>query len=465
MNPEPSLPSAESRPRRPWSYLWLLPIACVAIAGWLLFSALAQRGIPISIQFQQGYGLKPGDTLRYRGINVGSVEEVLLAADLHNITVKLRLDPTAKDLARKGSRFWVVRPQLNLSNVTGLDTVVGANYLSVLPGDGESQQDFIGQDRPPPPEVLEPGGLEIVLTTPGRGNLQAGIPVSYRQVIIGTVASVDLARDGSTVETRLYIKPSYRSLIRENSKFWKASGTRLNLGFTGVSLDVDSMRSLLLGGINLAIPPNPGKPVTTGHRFTLYEESDSDWLEWRPSLSLDGTKPSENRPHPLSVTLRWQYKNLIQFTQDEQRQAWVLPVAGGLLGPADVLSMPSNALPDSTNLTLDDIPIPFSEPAKTLEDGLVILPYAHGYPIWPTLRFITVPEDAVIITNSDESARFIGANRYQTEDPLWRVDSDLPFDASWHGACVVSEKDGALIGMLLVTEDGARVARLKDLGD
>ncbi len=86
MNPEQSLPSAEPRLRRRWSYLWLLPIACAVIAGWLLFSALVQRGIPISIQFQQGYGLKPGDALRYRGINVGSVEDVLLAADLHSIT-------------------------------------------------------------------------------------------------------------------------------------------------------------------------------------------------------------------------------------------------------------------------------------------------------------------------------------------------------------------------------------------
>ena len=460
MNSEQPLPSAQLRPRRHWSYLWLLPILCVVIASWLVISALAQRGIPISVQFQQGHGIKPGDALRYRGITVGTVDDVLLADDLNSISVKLMLNPNAEDLARAGSHFWIVRPQLSLSHAAGLETVVGANYLSVLPGEGEAQRTFIGLNRPPPPEVMEPGGLEVVLTTAGRGSLQAGVPVSYRQVIIGTIVTVDLARDSSTVEAHLYIKPQYISLIRENTKFWQVSGTRFNLGFTGVSLDVDSMRSLLLGGINLAIPPDPGKPVAAGHRFLLYDKPESDWLEWKPSLALDAMDSNQERPQLLPAILRWEHKNLFQLTAEEERQAWVLPVAGGLLGPKDILTRPEDALPDSAQLSIAGDPIPFSEAVRTYSDGLVMLPYQHNYPSWSNMRHMTAPEDALVITDTATSARFIGLSRYRLQEPLWTIDPDLPFDARWHGAGVVAEQDGALIGLLLVTEDGVAVARL-----
>ena len=33
----------------------------------------------------------------------------------------------------------------------------------------------------------------------------------------------------------------------------------------------------------------------------------------------------------------------------------------------------------------------------------------------------------------------------------------LSIDEDWHGACVVSREDGALLGILLVDEDGPRV--------
>jgi paraquat-inducible protein B len=76
------LPEAKLRPRRRWSYIWLLPLAAIATAAWLLISAFYQRGMPIEVTFQQGYGLKHGDALRYRVITVGQVQDVALAENL-----------------------------------------------------------------------------------------------------------------------------------------------------------------------------------------------------------------------------------------------------------------------------------------------------------------------------------------------------------------------------------------------
>jgi hypothetical protein len=428
-----------------------------------LISAFYQRGMPIEVTFQQGYGLKPGDALRYRGITVGQVQDVALAENLAKILVTIRLRANAKDLARQGSRFWIARPQLDLSGVTGLETVVGANYLSMLPGQGKLQQQFTGLEQPPLVEALEPGGLQVILRTSGKSSLRAGAPVSYRQVVIGTLVNVDLARDASAVEAKIYIKPQYLPLIRENTKFWKTDGARFSAGFAGLSFNVDSVRSLIMGGVNMATPPNPGRRIAQGHEFPLHDAPEQEWLEWTPSLALHPAADIEQvRPHPLPASLHWKYKNFLFLTKQTRRNAWVLPIQNGFLGPADVLTVPKDALPGSTQLTLADTAVALPAASQTA-DALVVLLVKHDYPPWSAMRSAKAPEDTLVIAGSPASPRFIGASRYQMrDDSPWLVDPALPFTADWHGACVVAVSDGALLGMLLVTDDAVELASIPD---
>ena len=114
--------------------MWLLTAGCVVAAVALVISQFWVRGAVIEINFKQGHGIKPGDRLRHRGIDVGEVEEVEIRPELEGIRVHVRLEAAADDLAREGSQFWIVRPQLKLSQLAGLDTVVGAKYLAVQPG-------------------------------------------------------------------------------------------------------------------------------------------------------------------------------------------------------------------------------------------------------------------------------------------------------------------------------------------
>jgi paraquat-inducible protein B len=264
------LPLAQVRPARRWSWWWLLPLLALAGAIWLTWSALSQRGTLIVVEFDDGHGIKAGDLLRYRGIEAGRVQQARFSADLGKIQVELRLHPSAVDLARAGSRYWIARPQLDWSGASGLETIVGANYLSVLPGDGAKQTRFTGLETPPLRDLVETGGLEIVLSSHSQGALQRGAAVSYRQAHIGVILSVELAADANAVEVRAYIKPAYAHLIRERVRFWKSGGARLDAGWlSGLSLRVDSMQAFLAGGISLAVPPQAGKPVEAGFRFAL----------------------------------------------------------------------------------------------------------------------------------------------------------------------------------------------------
>ncbi|MEZ5583249.1 MAG: MlaD family protein [Candidatus Competibacteraceae bacterium] len=455
--------SAELRPRRRWSFLWLIPAIAGLISLGLLVNYYSQRGVPITVEFQQGHGLKPGDAVRYRGIVVGQVHDVRLSADSQSIQVLARLLPSARHLARHSSRFWIVRPQVDIGRVAGLETVIGANYLGVLPGEGEFRDQFSGLAEPPV-TLLEPGGLEIVLITPGKGGLRPGAPISYREVPIGTILAVDFSADASAVEARAYIKPAYTHLIRENTTFWKTSGARWSASLTGISLDVDSLRGLLLGGISLATPPDPAGRAGPGQRFTLHDKPEREWLDWQPSLPVQTVfETRRQRPQLVNVMLSWQTENFFKLNRQNHRQGWALPIPGGLLGLTELWTAPESALPDSVQLTVADqqqlVP---AVTAATMDEPLGLLPLTHDYPTWTQGRRPIVPEDTWIVSGSDISPRFIAAHRYQIQDSVWTIDPTITFESDWNGACVVGQGDGAVLGFLRINQEGTQLIRLTE---
>jgi hypothetical protein len=310
--------------------------------------------------------------------------------------------------------------------------------------------------------LREAGGLELTLVTPDQGGISAGAPVSYRRVVIGKILSVDLARDASAVELRIYIQPRYRDLMREGIRFWKIGGAQFRAGFTGIELDVEPMGSLLLGGVTLAIPPDPGPLLSQGQRLPLHQRPEPEWLEWVPFLALNSgpDQPETGRPRPLALELSWQYDDYWIWTRDGRRRGWGLPLAAGLLAPADLLQPPPEALPGSSALSAGDRALS-PGPVRPLTPDLVLLPVDHQWPAW-TLGSgapLERAEDLLIIADPDRPRRFVAAEHLHRADGAWWI-ADLPFEPEWHGASVVSDRDGRLIGLLLVDAEGARIAQL-----
>jgi hypothetical protein len=83
---------------------------------------------------------------------------------------------------------------------------------------------------------------------------------------------------------------------------------------------------------------------------------------------------------------------------------------------------------------------------------------------WPRrfIRSADTPEDCVAVADPTAAPMPLAASRLTDEGEHWAVDPAVPFDASWHGACVVSRVDGYLLGMLLIEDDEARVALLPE---
>ena len=261
------------------SRLWLITLACAVIAIVLVVSSVRTKGTRITVHFRDGQGIQVGDSARFRGIDVGQVASVSLNEQQDGVDVVIAMSPGAAGLARSGTRFWIERPTISVSEIRGLDTLLSGRFIGVAPGaQGASKAiEFDGLDEAPAGELPE-GGLEIVLEAKTRGGLRRGAPILHRGLPVGYIISVALAPDASSVEARAFVSPSYRKLVRENSIFWNASGVDLSVGLGGIKLSVDTLSTIVLGGVSMATPEPAGKHASEGDHFDVEEDANEDDL-------------------------------------------------------------------------------------------------------------------------------------------------------------------------------------------
>lgn len=249
-----------------------------------------REGVRVQIRVVRGDGLHPGTPLRYKGLDVGKVVRVELSEDLQSVLLDTRVTQAADRIARTGSRFWVVRPQLGLARTANLDTLVGGPYLEVQPaaGHGVRQTRFVALAEAPGASLQE-AGLRLVLSTSRRGSLKPGVPVTYREVAVGRVTDCRLGPDADRVLVGILIEPRYAPLVHSGSRFWNASGFGVEFGlFKGAKIRTESVESLLEGGIAFATPEGKrmGQPARPGQTFPLYGEANEEWLDWAPKIAL-----------------------------------------------------------------------------------------------------------------------------------------------------------------------------------
>ena len=105
-------------------------------------------------------GLAAGQTqLNYKAVALGTVESIDLAPDNSHVVVKVRMTEVGARFLTSHARFWVERPRFNLSDISGIETLVSGSYITVDPGapGGDYQTDFTGLEEPPGVRSDEPG--------------------------------------------------------------------------------------------------------------------------------------------------------------------------------------------------------------------------------------------------------------------------------------------------------------------
>jgi paraquat-inducible protein B len=430
-----------------------------------------EHGERLLVHFKDGHGLKPGDLLRHRGITLGEVHSVKLSHDKTGVDLEIDLRPMVDGIAVEDSRFWIVRPQADLTGLSGLDTLVGARYVAVSPGSGKPRREFDGADEAP--VLVEPGRLEIVLQSKRMGGLRPGVPLTYRQVRIGSVVSARLASDASAVEAHVHVQPAYRELVRKNSYFWNVSGLKLGFGWrSGLTFDAESAQTVLAGGVAMATPNEPGERVQDGKRFDLADEPPPDFLtKWNPSIPLIEPRlpPGVTVPRLVRATLEYTSKGRVYNSRKKER-GLVLPVARTwLLGPTDLLRVPPKTVGGQGALAFEGVGQMISADSTTRTP-----PPLRWFKITdPALREAlkeTLPrdrlrhpekrEDCLLVADSSLEPLFVSVASLKQNDQGWTIDASLSGDLTrekWHGAAAVRVRDGAVIGLLQVPEKGPKL--------
>lgn len=242
---------------------------------------------PIRVTFENGQGLLAGQTqVRHLGVPVGFVESVTSRDG--KVEAVIRLNDGYDFLRREGSAYSIVRLDLSLNGVSGLETLLSGIYIECVPGEGRKLLDrFTGVSAAKAAfEAEEERGLEVVVTAP-HTNIAVDAPVSYRGLPVGKVGRKVLSDDGREVGLCVVIDPPYSQLVRANTKFWDVSGVKLSLGFFSLKMQATSLDAVTRGGLAFATPDNMGPPVKRGHEFELHRAPRREWLRWAPEMPAD----------------------------------------------------------------------------------------------------------------------------------------------------------------------------------
>ena len=285
------LPKARVRRRRLFNLAWLVPLAAALIAGYLMWEQLRERGPEIVISFTDGGGLRVGLTpVKYRGVAIGEVTGILLSEDHKRVLVRARLQRSAAALAREGTIFWIVRPQVGFGNITGLGTVLTGPEIHALPGKGEARvREFVGLDSAP--VALDAEGLKIILRAERPRSIRPNTPVQYRGVEVGVVQKLELGPNSTSADVHVLIFQRYAGLVRQGSAFWNTSGVNVKGGLLkGIEVEIESLRAIATGGIEFATPSEKAPRVKPGTVFFLHDEPKREWLSWLPRIPVPAGK-------------------------------------------------------------------------------------------------------------------------------------------------------------------------------
>lgn len=263
-------PKSEPSSRR-ISAVWLIPLIALAISLAVAWRSYNDRGPTIEIVLDSAAGVTAGaTTLRYRDVQFGVVEKLGFTPDLRQVVLTARID---KDMARyldDSAQFWVVRPSVTAQGVTGIETVLSGVYIEAQwSGEaGARVERFTALPRAP----LTPAGTagrRVTLRAPDGGSLAVGAPVLFKKIAVGRVESVELQPTGE-IQVALFVNAPYDAFLTQGVRFWNASGFSIQLGAGGASLNVESLISLLQGGVSFAQVDADATPAPDGRVFDLF---------------------------------------------------------------------------------------------------------------------------------------------------------------------------------------------------
>ena len=297
----------------------------------------AEYGISMTLQLNSGDGIAPGKTeVRYRGLKVGVVKNLTFNQDsFHTVTAHVLLDPRAEPILRETTKFWVIKPEVGITGIRNIETVLGGNFITFKVGKGDNRNHFIEEPDPMPNQVIREG-TTFYLEAADSGSLETGAPVLFKQLQVGEILDIGLSPENKKVQISLRLYQPYDKLIHAKTIFWNVSGVQIDGSLSNFKVNLASLQTMLAGGIAFISPPMPqgGQTIISepNHTFFLYDDFNeavqaNSFLQ-PPGLHL---KVSTETMPPLSIGSPVLYNNIkvgkiLDFTPETDGDKVVIDV-------------------------------------------------------------------------------------------------------------------------------------------
>ncbi|PRF40698.1 intermembrane transport protein PqiB [Burkholderia multivorans] len=290
------LPQPEIRPRSRWipSLVWIVPLVCALIGLSLVIRTVAATGPTITVTFANAEGLEAGKTkVRFKDVDIGSVQSITLTPDFKRVVVAIQLTRDAARFANRGTRFWVVRPRIGATGISGLGTLLSGAYIGADLGRSPQKETAFTGLETPPAVTADQQGRRYRLHGDSLGSIDIGSPVFYRHLQVGQVVGFSLDEKGTGVDVQVFVNAPYDKYVDNNTRWWHASGVDLRLDSNGLKLNTQSLATVVGGGLAFQSPPGqPDAPQAADNASFRLAPDEADAMR-----DPDGT--------PLMVVMRF----------------------------------------------------------------------------------------------------------------------------------------------------------------
>ncbi len=127
--------------------------------------------------------------------------------------------------------------------------------------------------------------MALTLKSPSVSGISVGSPLLFRKMVVGSVSGVALARDGSEVLIEVNVAQELRPPGARQQPLLERVRVKADIGLTGGTIEVETVQSLLAGGIAFNTPEREiGPTVKAGHSYPLHGKAERKWLEWSPRI-------------------------------------------------------------------------------------------------------------------------------------------------------------------------------------
>jgi len=256
--------------------IWIVPIIALFIAGWLAYQYFSELGPKIRIIFPKNEGLKAGQShIKYKDVPIGIINKIELQEDGDGVVVIARMDKTATAHINENSRFWIVKPEVGVSGVSGLDTLISGTYIDMYTEKGgKFKENFIGLAN----TYRNIGGGEYFVLNTHRGDssIKVGTPLYFKNVKVGQVEYVVLALDEASVDIIVFIDKRYTPYVHIDSKFWIRSTIDAEIISGNLDVKVAPITDMIQGAIEFSTSGKDStKNIPDGFVFELYKNKNT----------------------------------------------------------------------------------------------------------------------------------------------------------------------------------------------